>query len=197
MFFMNGKSKFRTLVELFVTFFKVGLFTFGGGYAMIALIQKYAVEKNKWIKDEEMTDIIAIAESTPGPIAVNSSTYIGYRIGGFLGSLFATLGMVLPSFIIIFIISLFYQQFMEIAFVKSIFKGLSIGVIILIGSAFIKLKKTIKLNTSTTILFIVVFAYLVLNYFLEINIPFFTLILILFGFVFGICSEVILKGKRK
>lgn len=164
---------------------------------MIPLIQKETVDKKHWIKDEEIVDIIAIAESTPGPIAVNSATYIGYKVAGILGSIFATLGLVIPSFTVIFIISIFYEQFMSITIVKSIFKGLSIGVIVLIGSAFFKLKKSIKLNVSTTILFIIVTTYLVANYFFEINIPFFTLILILFGFVFGIVTEVLLKGKKK
>lgn len=176
---------------------KVGVFTFGGGYAMIPLIQKETVEKKHWITNEEIVDIIAVAESTPGPIAVNSATFIGYKVAGVLGSIFATLGLVIPSFLIIFVISLFYEQFMAIGFVKSIFKGLSIGVIILIANAFFKLKKTIKLNLSTTILFIVISTYLIINYFLEITIPFFTLLLILFGFVFGIVTETILKGKRK
>ena len=164
---------------------------------MIPLIQKETVDKKHWISDEEIVDIIAVAESTPGPIAVNSATYIGYKVAGVLGSIFATLGLVIPSFTIIFVISLFYEQFMSIGFVKSIFKGLSIGVIILIANAFIKLKKSIKLNISTTILFILITSYLVLNYFFEINIPFFTLILILFGFVFGIVTETILKGRKK
>lgn len=180
-----------------LTFMKIGLFTFGGGYAMIPLIQKEAVEKKKWINDEEIVTIITIAESTPGPIAVNSATFIGYRVAGVLGSIFATLGLVIPSFAIIFTISMFYDKFMTINAVKAIFKGLSIGVIVLIGNAFFKLKKSMKLNISTTILFIAVLSYLVANYFLEITIPFFTLMLIAFGFVFGIVTEVLLKGKKK
>lgn len=164
---------------------------------MIPLIQKEAVDKKHWISEEEIIDIIAIAESTPGPIAVNAATYIGYKVAGVLGSIFATLGLALPSFTIIFVISLFYEQFMQINAVKAIFKGLSIGVIVLIANAFFKLKKSIKLNISTTILFIVITGYLVANYFLEITIPFFTLILILFGFIFGIVTEVLLKGKQK
>ena len=164
---------------------------------MIPLIQKEAVDKKHWISEEEIVDIIAIAESTPGPIAVNAATYIGYKVAGVLGSIFATLGLALPSFTIIFVISLFYEQFMRINAVKAIFKGLSIGVIVLIANAFLKLKKSIKLNISTTILFIVITGYLVANYFLEITIPFFTLILILFGFIFGIVTEVLLKGKKK
>ena len=164
---------------------------------MIPLIQKEAVDKRKWISDDEIVDIITIAESTPGPIAVNSATFIGYKVAGVLGSIFATLGLIIPSFVIIFAISMFYEQFMVINAVKAIFKGLSIGVIILIGNAFFKLRKSIKLNVSTTILFILILAYLVINYFLEITIPFFTLILIAFGFVFGIVTEVLLKGRKK
>lgn len=194
---MDKKSKFNNLIQLMFSFFKIGLFTFGGGYAMIPLIQKESVEKRKWVSEEEIVDIIAIAESTPGPIAVNSATYIGYKVAGILGSIFATLGLIIPSFTIIFAISFFYEKFMQIAIIKSIFKGLSIGVIILIFNAFLKLKKTIKLNVSTTILFILISSYLILNYFFEITIPFFTLILIMFGFVFGIVTEVILKGQKK
>ena len=98
------KNKWNTLKELFCTFFKIGAFTFGGGYAMISIIQKEAVEKKKWVSDEDILDVVAIAESTPGPIAINSSTFIGYKVMGFWGSFFATLGTVLPSFIIISII---------------------------------------------------------------------------------------------
>ena len=96
------------LLDLFLTFAKIGLFTFGGGYAMIALLENEYVSKKKWLKQEEFLDVVAIAESTPGPIAINSATYIGYKVCGVLGSAFATLGVVVPSFTIIFIISLFY-----------------------------------------------------------------------------------------
>ena len=93
-------NKAKDLLTLFLTFFKIGAFTFGGGYAMIPLIQKEAVEKHKWISDEDILDIIAIAESTPGPIAINSATFMGYRVAGVLGSAAATFGTVLPSFLI-------------------------------------------------------------------------------------------------
>ena len=92
-------KKIKLLFSLFITMFKIGLFTFGGGYAMIAILEREFVEKKKWLEHDEFMDIIAIAESTPGPIAINSSTYIGYKQSGVLGSLFATLGVVLPSFI--------------------------------------------------------------------------------------------------
>ena len=99
-------------LELFWIFFKIGLFTFGGGYAMIPQIKEVVIEKKKWISEEEMLDIIAIAESTPGPIAINSATYIGYKQNKILGSIFATLGVVLPSFLIIFpILALFFYLF--------------------------------------------------------------------------------------
>ena len=106
-------KKFKNLLKLFWTMFKIGLFTFGGGYAMVAVIEREIVEKRKYIGQEEFLDLIAIAESTPGPIAVNSATYIGYKIAGVIGSVVATLAVALPSFIIIFIISLFFNQFLS------------------------------------------------------------------------------------
>ena len=99
------KSKFKLALELFWEFFKIGLFTFGGGLAMIALISREVVDNKKWITDKEMGDIVIVAESTPGPIAVNTATYVGYKTAGVLGSIFATLGVVLPSFLIIYFIS--------------------------------------------------------------------------------------------
>ena len=106
---MNDKLK-RAL-SLFATFFKIGLFTFGGGYAMIPLIEKEIVDKKKWITGDDILEIFAISESTPGPIAINSATFVGYKTAGFLGALFATLGVVLPSFTIIFILSFFLEKF--------------------------------------------------------------------------------------
>ena len=91
-------KKLKLLLTLFVTMFKIGLFTFGGGYAMIAIIEREIIERKKWIDNDEFLDIIAIAESTPGPLAINSATFVGYKIAGVLGSVFATLGVVLPSF---------------------------------------------------------------------------------------------------
>ena len=102
------------LLDLFLTFAKIGLFTFGGGYAMIALIENTCVEKKQWITHDEMMDITVIAESTPGPIAINCATYVGYKQKGFAGALIATIGMILPSFWIIFVISKFLDHFLEI-----------------------------------------------------------------------------------
>lgn len=130
---MNGKLK--TLIALFWTFFKIGAFTFGGGYAMIPLIQRETVENKKWITDEDILEIIAIAESTPGPIAINSATFVGYRTCGFWGSFCATFGVVLPSFIIITIISRVLDAFQSIKAVQYAFYGIRAGVLALILKA--------------------------------------------------------------
>ena len=123
------------LLNLFLTFAKIGLFTFGGGYAMISLIENQCVERKKWITHDEMMNITVIAESTPGPIAINCATFVGYKQAGLLGSLIATLGIVLPSFLIIFAISMFLNQFLEITWIASAFKGIKIAVGLLILDA--------------------------------------------------------------
>ncbi len=159
-------NKFKTILKLFITMFKVGLFTFGGGYAMIAVLEHEFVEKNNWINREEFYDMLAVAESTPGPIAINSSTFIGYRLAGVLGSVFATIAMCLPSLIIIYIISLFFDAFLSITLVAYAFKGIQACVCYLILSAGIKmikkLKKTALTLTLTTLTFI---AYITLTLF--------------------------------
>lgn len=132
------------LIELFLTFFKIGLFTFGGGYAMISIIENTCVTNKKWITDEEMLNMTVIAESTPGPIAINCSTYVGFKQKGFLGAVAATLGVILPSFCIIFLISLFLDNFLEITFIASAFKGIKAAVGILIVDAAIKIFKKSK-----------------------------------------------------
>lgn len=119
------------LLDLFGSFAKVGLFTFGGGYAMITLIVSTCVEKKKWITHDEMMNITVIAESTPGPIAINCATYVGYKQKGFAGALIATIGMILPSFCIIFTISKFLDHFLEITWIDHAFQGIKIAVGIL------------------------------------------------------------------
>lgn len=120
------------ILELFLTFAKIGLFTFGGGYAMISMIEDHCVERKKWITHEEMMDITVIAESTPGPIAINCATFTGYKRGGFWGALGATLGVTLPSFVIIYMISMFFDHFLEVAVIANAFKGIKVAVGILI-----------------------------------------------------------------
>ena len=127
------------LFDLFLTFAKIGLFTFGGGYAMISLIENSCVEKKGWITHDEMMNITVIAESTPGPIAINCATFVGYKQKGLIGAIAATIGMVLPSFSIIFLISMFLDNFLEIAWIAHAFMGVKIAVGILILDAAIKM----------------------------------------------------------
>ena len=121
------KRSAKDIFKIFAAFFKIGAFTFGGGYAMIPLIQKEAVEKHGWVSDDDILEILAIAESTPGPIAINSATFIGYRAAGVLGSVMATLGVVLPSFVIILTLSFVLQQFQELEAVRYAFTGIRAG----------------------------------------------------------------------
>lgn len=123
------------LLELFLVFARIGAFTFGGGYAMIPLIQKETVETKKWITDDDILEIIAIAESTPGPIAINSATFVGYRVAGVLGAMCATLGVILPSFLIIYLISFVLREFQDIKAVQYAFFGIRAGVLALITKA--------------------------------------------------------------
>ena len=132
------------LLDLFLCFAKIGLFTFGGGYAMIVLIGNACVEKKHWLTHDEMMNITAIAESTPGPISINCATYIGYKQKGFAGSLAATFGIVLPSFCIIFLISMFLDRFLEITWFAHAFQGIKAAVGILIIDAGFKMLKKMK-----------------------------------------------------
>ena len=128
-------DRFKTLLSLFLTFLKIGAFTFGGGYAMIPLIQREAVEKHHWVTDEDVLEIIAIAESTPGPIAINAATFVGQRTGGVWGAFCATFGVVLPSYVIITLISRILEVFQEIRVVQYAFFGIRAGVLALILKA--------------------------------------------------------------
>ena len=138
---MERKNKLKKALQLFWIFFKIGAFTFGGGYAMIPIIQKETVENHKFIKESDILDIVAIAESTPGPIAINSATFVGYQTAGVLGSLCATLGVVLPSFVIILLISFFLRQFMEYNVVRYAFAGIRAGVMALVIKALVSMYK--------------------------------------------------------
>lgn len=141
------------LLDLFLTFAKVGLFTFGGGYAMIALIEDACVAKKGWITHDDMMNVTVIAESTPGPIAINCATFVGYKQKGLPGAAAATLGIVLPSFLIIFLISSFLDNFLEIAWIANAFKGIRIAVGILILDAGLKMiKKMPKKKLPRTIM---------------------------------------------
>lgn len=182
---------------MFFAFFKIGLFTFGGGYAMIAVIERELVEKKQWISHEEFLDIIGIAESSPGPLAINSATFIGYKKCGFLGSLFATLGVVLPSFIIIFSISLFFEQFLALKYVGYAFRGIQACVAFLILSAGIKMLKHLKRNVFNVLIVSFTIAAMILLEFFAPN--FSTIFLILIGGAIGLCVYLIgyFKAKNK
>lgn len=134
------------LLRLFLTFLKIGAFTFGGGYAMIAIIEHEIVEKKHWVSKEDLLDIIAVAESTPGPIAINSATYVGFKVGGVFGSVAATLGVVLPSLVIVFLISLIFDRFLAFKYVGYAFRGIQACVVYLILSAGIKMLKAVEKN---------------------------------------------------
>lgn len=120
------------LLDLFLTFAKIGLFTFGGGYAMISVIEDNCVQRKAWITHDDMMNMTVIAESTPGPIAINCATFTGYKKAGFVGAFVATLGMAIPSFIVIYLISMFMDNFLEFAIIANAFKGIKVGVGILI-----------------------------------------------------------------
>ena len=144
--------KIKGYFLLFLTMLKIGLFTFGGGYAMIALLENEFVEKKKWLKKDEFLDVAAIAESTPGPIAINAATYIGYKNSGIIGSMIATLGICIPSFVIIYAISLFFDDFLSFTLVAYAFKGIQICVIYLILTAGLKMLKQMKKTTFNMII---------------------------------------------
>ena len=134
----------KKYLNLFLIMLKIGLFTFGGGYAMIALLENEFITKRKWIEKNEFLNMVAIAESTPGPIAINAATYIGYKMLGFLGSLTATVAVCIPSFIIIYAISLFFDAFLSFTLVSYAFQGIQVCVIWLILSAGMKMLKQMK-----------------------------------------------------
>ena len=154
------------LLDLFLTFAKIGLFTFGGGYAMISLIENSCVEKKGWITHDEMMNVTVIAESTPGPIAINCATFVGYKQKGLIGAIAATIGMVLPSFSIIFLISMFLDNFLEIAWIAHAFMGVKIAVGILILDAAIKMiRKMQKKPIPLTIMACAFLAMLLIDIF--------------------------------
>ena len=134
-------KKSSVLASLILTFMKIGLFTFGGGYAMISLIDNECVEKKKWLTHDEFMEVTVIAESTPGPIAINCATYVGYQQAGFLGAVIATIGIVFPSFMVIYLISLFFNNILEIAVIANAFKGIKIAVGVLVLSVGSKMFK--------------------------------------------------------
>ena len=186
-------KKIKGYLSLFLTMLKIGSFTFGGGYAMIALLENEFVEKKKWLEKDEFLDVAAIAESTPGPIAINAATYIGYKNAGIIGSMMATLGICIPSFVIIYTISLFFDAFLSLTWVAYAFKGIQICVVYLILTAGLKMLKQMKKTAfnvsiiSVTLICMVVFSLFAVK--------FSTIFYILISGVCGVA--VYLLGKMK
>ena len=189
--------KKRSLIwEIFISLFKIGLFTFGGGYAMIALLENEYVTKRKWLEKEEFLDLVVIAESTPGPIAINASTYIGYKTAGLVGAIAGTVGMCLPSFIIIYTISLFLDSFLEISLIASAFRGIQVCVVYLILSAGIKMLKGMKRNALNISIVLAVIICMVAFALLSVN--FSSIFYILISALVGLAVYVagLIRGKE-
>ena len=182
------------LFDLFLTFLKIGLFTFGGGYAMISVIEDLCVERKKWITHEDMMNVTVIAESTPGPIAINCATFVGYSRAGFAGALAATVGVVVPSFVIIFAISMFLDRFLEITVIANAFRGIRIAVSLVILEAALNMWKKMQKKPLPRTIFLSAFgAKLLINLF-SLKISTITLMLVA-GFVS--LSLTLTKGGAK
>lgn len=180
------KEKINKLWKIFITFFKIGAFTFGGGYAMIPLIQRETAYKNKWVSDDDILEIVAISESTPGPISINTATFIGYRVAGFLGAFCGTIGLVLPAFIIMLVVSTLLRNFQDNNIVQYAFQGIRAGVLALIISALYKMYKQVPKNLISYLIMIIA---LLLTTFLDINVIFVTIICAIIGLVSSIYTE--------
>ena len=188
-------NKTKEYISLFLTMLKIGLFTFGGGYAMIALLENEFVAKKKWIEKDEFLDVAAIAESTPGPIAINAATYIGFKNAGIVGSIIATLGICIPSFVIIYAISLFFDAFLSLTLVAYAFKGIQICVVYLILSAGLRMLKQMK-KTAFNVIIIsaTVICMVVLSLF---AVKFSTIFYILISGAFGVVVYFLGKLKKE
>lgn len=185
----------KKLFKLFLTYMKIGLFTFGGGYAMIALIEDEIVSKKGWITKEELADIVVIAESTPGPIAINCSTYVGYKIGGVLGSAVATTAVVIPSFVIIFVISMFIEQFLAYDLVRYAFYGINCAVGLIIVRTGLKMLKSFKKTPLSVSCFAVSTVGLMIVNFFALN--FSPIFFVLAGVIVGVAACIVPRLKRK
>ena len=183
------------LIELFLTFAKIGLFTFGGGYAMLSIIENICVEKKNWITHDEMMNVTVIAESTPGPIAINCATFVGYKKGKVPGAVLATFGVVLPSFIIIFAISMFLEGFLEITWIAHAFQGIKIAVGILILDAALKMIKKMQKRPLQIGILIAAFVVLMLVNILKIHLS--SIVIMLASALVSLAFFQIDKFRRK
>lgn len=185
---MKKREKLNKIWLLFVTFLKIGAFTFGGGYAMIPLIQKEVADKKKWITEDDILDIIAIAESTPGPIAINSATFVGFKVAGFWGAFASTFGVVLPSFIIITFIAYLLKNFNDYKGVKFAFFGVRAGVLALIIKGLVSMYKQVPKNPVS---YIVMGASFIFAAIFDVSI-----LLVLIGCaLFGLVTSIIISRR--
>lgn len=184
-----------SLWELFLRMLKIGLFTFGGGYAMMGIIEDELVNKKKWLSYEEYLQMITISEATPGAIAINMATYIGFKKRKILGAIISTIGVVIPSFFIIILIAIFFNQFKQIKVVEAMFEGIKIGVLIIIILSGVKLFLKMKKNLfNYCFFFISLLIILVLNIF-EFSIS--SLIYLLGAFIIGMMIDSIKRLRHK
>ena len=183
----------KSLETLFFTFFKIGLFTFGGGYAMIALLEEEFIQRRKWLDKDEFLDMTAIAESTPGPVAINSATYLGYKLAKVPGAAPATVAVCLPSFLIIYAISLFFEQFTQLTVIANAFKGIQVCVIYLIFSAGVRMLKALDKSPFATGVFAAVMLVMVGLSLAGVSVS--SILLILLSGAAGVAAWLI--GRRK
>ena len=183
----------KSLETLFFTFFKIGLFTFGGGYAMIALLEEEFIQRRKWLDKDEFLDMTAIAESTPGPVDINSATYLGYKLAKVPGAATATVAVCLPSFLIIYAISLFFEQFTQLTVIANAFKGIQVCVIYLIFSAGVRMLKALDKSPFATGVFAAVMLVMVGLSLAGVSVS--SILLILLSGAAGVAAWLI--GRRK
>ena len=191
---MKEKKSFKNLLMLFLTFFKLGIFSIGGGPTMLTLLQGELVEKKKWLTNDELMEMTAIAESTPGPIAINLATYLGYKKGGFFGALFSTLGVIITPFALMFCISLFLENILSIEAIKYAFMGVKVGVVFLLLKVSFTLVKSLKKDWFGILLLCSVTTAMVLITIFAIN--FSAIYFILLGAVLGLVVYGIIPKKR-
>ena len=192
---MKEKNPLKNLLNLFLTFFKLGIFAIGGGPTMLTLLQGELVEKKGWLSNDELMEMTAIAESTPGPIAINLATYLGYKRGGFFGALFSTLGVVITPFTLMFVISLFLEKFLSFEAVKYAFMGVKVGVVFLLLKVSNTLIKSLKKDWfGITLLSVVTIAMVIITI---LAVKFSAIYFIMLGAILGLLVYGIIPKKRR
>lgn len=182
----SGVITIKKLIEILLIFIKIGTFTIGGGYAMIPLIEKEVVDKKKWIDRDDFVDMLALAQSSPGPIAVNVSVFVGYKVAGIPGSIFAVLGAILTAFLILLVVAMYFIGIKDNAVVERIFKGIRPAVVALIAAPVIRMSKNAKINRKTIFILI---ATVIFVGFLKISPIYVIIISALGGILYGIIKK--------